>query len=174
MVGHEEDKIRPAVILHCAQRAYCKMADRILRTSDEWRSFIARYKLFLLMTAARAPSRIGNDGHGLEDVLVRRHKASTSRHEASLNLFGAAISFYSENSDLIPSHHTSTLGGIVLLDGVHRGLTVAHAINTPGKHHDDFADQNLDSASDEVFTFGDNDEDADFIFNGQDPVNPGM
>src|SRR6266480_5757548 len=50
MVGHQEDKIRPAVIIHCPDPAYLKNVDKAVRKSNEWREFKADNPLFLLMT----------------------------------------------------------------------------------------------------------------------------
>ena len=169
MVGHQEDKTRPAVIIHCPEPAYLRKADNILRKSDEWRAFRVNNPLFLLMTAARAPSRIGSEEYGSELVLVQTPELFPS-------LFGTAVSFYSEQPQSIAPYHAATLGGIVLLDGKLCGLTVAHAMDQSRRHNQHFLEQVSDTSSIDLYTFGDNDEDSDFVLNslmGEGPTNSG-
>src|SRR5277367_4915994 len=103
MLGHQEDKIRPAVVIHCPEPAYARRADELVRKSLEWRAFKAQNPLFLLMTAARAPSRIGPEGYGSGTVLVQTPEEFPS-------LFGTAISFQSEQSQPVAPDHAATLG----------------------------------------------------------------
>jgi hypothetical protein len=157
MVGHQEDKIRPAVIIHGPESAYMRRADTIVRKSLEWKAFKEDNPLFLLMTAARAPSRIGLE-YGSESVLVYTPEVFPS-------LFGTAVSFHSEQLQSIAPYHAATLGGVVLLGGKLCGLTVAHAMGQPGRHNQHLSEQVSDASSVELYTFGDSDEDSDFVFN---------
>jgi hypothetical protein len=160
MVGHQEDKIRPAVIIHGPESAYMRRADNIVRKSLEWKAFKGDNPLFLLMTAARAPSRIGPEEYGSEPVLVHTPELFPS-------LFGTAVSFHSEQLPSIAPYHAATLGGVVLLDGKLCGLTVAHAMGQSRRHSQHLSEQASDTSSIELYTFGDSDEDSDFVFNSR-------
>ena len=159
MVGRSEYKICPAIILHCAEESYCRMADKIIRSSPEWKIFKKSNPLFVLITAARAPSRIAQETSSHhEDEAGDDQQVAVISHEPVHRLFGTSISFQKSGHSPSPMGSIATLGGIVFLDGNPHGLTVAHALNPLQQHNQAHSTLNLGFPCVEMYSFGDEDE----------------
>jgi hypothetical protein len=151
MVGRHEDEVVPAVVLHCDDKKYCKEAGNIPNKSLEWREHINKYKPFMLLIAPHAPSRVAQGGLG----------AVAYSSEMSPTLFGSLISYEQDNNH--PSHlpRMATLGGIILVSKKPYALTVAHALSDPFETDDETSESDWDS--DEIYCFGGDGQDLDFI-----------
>ncbi|KIW10600.1 hypothetical protein PV08_11564 [Exophiala spinifera] len=172
MVGRSEYKIYPAIILHSPDESFCRKVDKIIRSSDEWKIFKKSNPLFVLITAARAPSRISpgtspHDGDEAGDDQV-----TVISHEPAHRLFGTSISFQKSGPSPSPMGGNATLGGIVFLDGVPYGLTVAHALNSSQQHDRPQSSLNLGFPCVEMYGFGDEDDSLFAALAQDEPTEP--
>lgn len=158
MVGRKPAKARPCIMISCQSKIYCRKAIKILKENDWWIKFNRQYPgfSFVHMRNAPRPIRLGN---GSPNGVLDTKLVYTSEHSSSA--YGAPlISARQENrKDGMFASAEATLGGLVYLDGVPYGLTVAHSLllETAGDSVGDGS--STDDHQEEVFSFMDDSDD---------------
>lgn len=116
---------RPTLLLECIDSGVRKKARKIIRESRLWRDTVAQYPRIKLADCSRGPQLVGDD---LAESSSTHQDGNTVYVGYGIdNLCGAPILWDSGRDAL--SSRKATLGGIILVDGVPRGLSVAHAFN---------------------------------------------
>ncbi|KAK5413532.1 hypothetical protein LTR06_004959 [Exophiala xenobiotica] len=161
LVGPREDKLRPAIAIHSPCPDYRSRVAKRIKESSEWRSFVSRHPLFILLKSPKAPQTLG------------MHKETDSwfvytPEPASLGI-GSPLCFASKD-DPGEFIHMATAGPILSLGGEPYLLIPSHPIllrqsqtSDQGTHLevDDYCEidyfDNESSESPNLSTSGDND-----------------
>lgn len=127
MVGVSEELARPAIIIHCPSSDRCRRITRLIKDTKWWMDFKKRNPTFIILHSATAPR-----ARQLAGALDMRQEPPSRAYivytfENLQGYCGAPIFISPAGTPPSLRSQKATMGGIIFLDGVPYGMTVAHA-----------------------------------------------
>lgn len=113
--------VHPTLLIECQNSTVRNRAKCIVRESSIWRKILREHGSLKLAACARGPQACGKETYPNSDSPLG-NTTTVYAHRSFESPCGVPISMYGE------SHQRDvTLGGIVMVDSVPMGITVAHA-----------------------------------------------